>query len=74
VDGRVCDPKYDPDSLLPSAPLGGLLVRIGSGAWRFIGSSSSLRAGTSGPLTLAVNDAARSDNTGSYTVRYRTNN
>ncbi len=59
--------------LLPGAPVGGLLVKIGAyGRWTFVGSSYSLVADRPGELIFAVNDKSEqvdtSDNTGSYDV------
>lgn len=59
--------------LLPGAPVGGLLVKIGAyGRWIFVGSSYALIADRPGELIFAVNDkseqVATSDNTGSYDI------
>jgi hypothetical protein len=59
--------------LLPGAPVGALLVKIGQyGRWVYVAGSSPFVADRPGELIFAVNDkteqAATSDNTGSYLV------
>jgi serine/threonine protein kinase len=61
---------YEPDSNLPSVPVGALVGRIGSGSWFYIGTGNTIIASTSGELQLAHNDRIQyhTDNSGSVLV------
>jgi Ca2+-binding EF-hand superfamily protein len=48
---------------------GGLLMKVGDAVVRFIGTTGSFRASTSGELFLGVNDDHLPDNSGEYRVR-----
>ncbi len=51
----------------PGAPAWGLVARVGSGAWKQVGSGPTTISGT-GELQFAVNDDFLGDNSGSFTV------
>jgi Ca2+-binding EF-hand superfamily protein len=57
-----------PQSLLPSAPAGGLIASIGNGAPVFVGDRRAVRAPQAGRLYLAVNDDYLADNDGDFRV------
>ncbi|MER8237014.1 LecA/PA-IL family lectin [Streptomyces sp. NPDC094049] len=59
-----------PDLVLPGAPVGMLIARIGSGPWLAVGSAQTFRAGDAGEITVAYNDrpGAYVDNSGEYAV------
>jgi hypothetical protein len=44
--------------VLPSAPIGALMARIGDGDWFLVGSHASFSAPRSGQLVFAFNDRA----------------
>ena len=48
----------EPGLVLPSATIGTLIARIGSGGWVAIGADRSFKAGSTGSLVLAFNDRA----------------
>ena len=58
--------KFEPDAILPSAPIGALLGRIGNNAPFEIGEHILMAANFGGELQLSINDQpeALSDNTG----------
>jgi len=68
--GTSCGSKSDPASVLPTAPIGALLGRIGSGPWFVVGSNYSGVASSSGRLFLLYNDdpGYYSDNGGGYSA------
>lgn len=71
VDGKPCAEKIDKSMPVPLAPVGSLIVAFSEqGPWHFIGSSASLTAPNTGTLYFAYNDSNRTDDTGSYTVKY----
>lgn len=55
-----------PDAIMPSAPLGGLVARVGNSAPVFVGQSRTFRAPRAGRLFLGVNDSYWEDNTGQF--------
>jgi hypothetical protein len=55
-------------SLVPSAPAGGLIARIGNSAPVFVGDRRAVRAPRAGRLFLGVNDDHLADNDGDYRV------
>lgn len=63
-----CGAKHDPGATLPSAPIGALIWRIGTGPWQ--SAPASFTAVSAGPLYLAYNDdpGLYGDNSGSYTA------
>jgi tetratricopeptide (TPR) repeat protein len=63
--------KYDNSAVLPSAKIGSLIGRIGSGRPFLIGTSLSLTANDDGVLQLSMNDAVGTfgDNDGSVTAQ-----
>ena len=44
--------------------------KIGKGPWFLIGQGATIKATTSGPLRLRVNDAKVNDNDGFFKVNY----
>jgi Ca2+-binding EF-hand superfamily protein len=56
------------ESLMPSAPAGGLIARIGNRAPVYVGDRQALRVPASGRLYLGVNDDHLADNSGQYRV------
>jgi hypothetical protein len=70
VGGQEVPYKVDESAVLPSAPVGALIARIGDGRWFEVDSSWQGLARASGMLSFAFNDETDSyaDNTGSYTV------
>jgi hypothetical protein len=58
ADGIRLARADETDVLLPSAPIGMIIGRIGDGPWFAVGSSFSAPAKASGYLTLAFNDRA----------------
>jgi hypothetical protein len=67
-----CPPKYDTSAPVPDAPIGGVIARVGSGAWFSAAPGQPIQASDSGPLYLGYNDPLTSDNTGQYTVSVTT--
>src|SRR4029077_3465421 len=57
-NGSPIPPKFDPNAILPSAPIGALLARINGGSWWPVGSEYSDNVNTSGRLFLLYNDSA----------------
>jgi hypothetical protein len=70
LNGQPLGRKFDPSAVLPSAPIGALLARIGSGPWFLVGSSASFTASAGGQLYLLYNDATwgYANNSGGYYV------
>jgi hypothetical protein len=70
LNGRPLGRKFDAAAVLPSAPIGALLARIGSGPWFLVGSSASFTAGAGGQLYLLYNDAngGYANNSGGYYI------
>lgn len=68
--GHTCGSKHDPAAVLPSAPIGALLARVGAGPWFVAGSSYSGVVSGSGRLFLLYNDdpGTYSDNGGAYSA------
>ncbi|MBV9845131.1 MAG: hypothetical protein JOZ47_08685 [Kutzneria sp.] len=66
--GRPCPAKKHPYAPLPSAPIGMLLARIGTGEWTAVGSGATIQASSGGRLVLGYNDWSKDDNTGAYDV------
>ena len=64
--------KYDGAATAPSAPIGGLLARIGSGAWQYAGSGWQTTNHLGGSIFLLFNDSYNGDNSGSYSVTVET--
>lgn len=62
---------YQGDTVLTSAPVGALICRVGTGPWRFVGSSNSFTSTNSGSLILLFNDVETYyfDNGGTFYVR-----
>jgi hypothetical protein len=58
------------ESVLPGAPIGALLVRVGTGGWSLAGASRSFTAASGGTVAFTVNDLKRSDNSGAFSVTY----
>jgi len=56
------------ESLIPNAPAGGLLARVGNSSPVYVGERRTLRAPVSGRLYLGVNDDHLADNQGEYRV------
>jgi hypothetical protein len=69
VNGIACSPlvKDDPNATFSGGPIGGLIVRIGSGPW-LAACSGTAKATTSGTLVLGYNDSLYGDNQGQYVV------
>ncbi|WP_088318783.1 hypothetical protein [Kineosporia sp. R_H_3] len=66
-----CPPLYDAtEAVLPGAPIGALLVRVGTGGWSLAGGSRSFTAASGGTVAFTVNDLKRSDNSGEFSVTY----
>lgn len=63
-----CVPKYDSGAVLPTAPIGELIAKIGDGAWFGVGTRTTTTADGSGYIYLAYNDSEYYDNTGSYSA------
>lgn len=64
-------PKLDPFAVLPSAPIGALIARIGvSGPWFFVGGAFSAPVNGGGEVFLLYNDAVGTyvDNYGAYSA------
>ncbi|MFJ5015188.1 LecA/PA-IL family lectin [Streptomyces griseoluteus] len=57
-------------TVLPGAPVGALIARIGSGAWFMVGASQTFHAQEDGEVTVAYNDRSGlyGDNSGEYTA------
>jgi hypothetical protein len=70
-EGHSCGKKPS-GSVSESAPVGALLARVGDGGWILVGSHGSFTATSTGTVRFTVNDSPRSDNSGGYDVRYRT--
>ena len=70
---RPPNPGESGDLLVPSAKIGVLVGRIGTGSWFAIGSSKHFTASAKGTLTVAMNDRACcfGDNSGDVTVTVR---
>jgi len=68
VDGAACETKFDAWVPLPSAPVGALIGRIGSGGWFLVGAGTTVTADGTGELVLRVNDTFVPDNEGVYTA------
>jgi hypothetical protein len=64
--GNPCGAEFSASATMPTAPVGELIARIGTGPWFAVGSSYASSASASGELNLAYNDSAYSDNSGSY--------
>ena len=60
--------QTDPANLMPGAPTGALIGRIGTGQPFLIGTASNIAAPAAGQLFLGINDSNVSDNQGSYQV------
>jgi hypothetical protein len=58
---------------IPSAPVGGLIMRVGNGEAVFVGDQRTIRAPRAGRLYLGVNDNFFDDNTGQYNVTVNVN-
>jgi serine/threonine protein kinase len=73
LDGAPRPRKYDALALLPAAPVGALIARVGAGPWFLVGSTWSGNTPTGGALWLAFNDVPGSygDNSGTYLVTAR---
>jgi hypothetical protein len=56
------------NATIPSAPVGGLVMRVGNGAAVFVGDQKTIRAPRAGRLYLGVNDNFWDDNTGQFNV------
>jgi Ca2+-binding EF-hand superfamily protein len=57
------------DAPIREALAGGLLMKLGDSVVRFVGTTGSFRANTTGELFLGVNDDHLPDNSGEYRVR-----
>ncbi|MFN0089591.1 MAG: hypothetical protein ACKVWR_04865 [Acidimicrobiales bacterium] len=57
----------DASCLLPGAPFGALVARVGGGAWQMVGAGPVKLSGV-GEVQFAINDSTYSDNGGEYTV------
>jgi hypothetical protein len=67
--GATCVPFIVSGTLVPSAPVGALLARIGtSGTWTVVGAHFQGPAWNSGRLFLIMNDSVWDDNSGIYKV------
>ncbi|MBL1110697.1 hypothetical protein JK361_40235 [Streptomyces sp. 5-8] len=57
-------------TVLPGAPVGSLIARVGSGPWFAVGSCQTFRAQENGEITVAYNDrpGMYGDNSGEYTA------
>jgi hypothetical protein len=70
IDGHYAGAYTHPEAVLPGAPIGALIARIGSGPWLSVGSSQTFRAQEAGEVIVAYNDRPKlyGDNTGDYSV------
>jgi hypothetical protein len=63
-----CTPKIDPAAPVPTAPIGALIVRVGTGPWFLVGRDKVITISANGPLFLGYNDPRIADNSGGYIV------
>lgn len=70
IEGVYAGGYMHPGSLLPGAPVGYAIVRVGSGPWLAAGTSQTFMAYEDGEVTVAYNDQPGKfgDNSGEYSV------
>lgn len=79
LNGVRCSPKYDPGAAVPSAPIGALIAKVGSGSWFGVGGTGTCAPGSptctltmtapsAGEVYVGYNDSYWADNSGSYSV------
>ncbi|MFD1937328.1 MULTISPECIES: LecA/PA-IL family lectin [Nonomuraea] len=68
IEGKYSGAYMAPGLLLPGAPAGALIARVGSGPWLAVGSCQTFRAQDAGEVTVAYNDkpGQYGDNAGEY--------
>lgn len=64
-NGTTCNTD---NCLIPGAPTGALVVKVGGGSWNLLGNHGTLNLPYPEEVTFAVNDRRLEDNIGSYQV------
>ncbi|MEV6258951.1 LecA/PA-IL family lectin [Nocardia sp. NPDC051911] len=68
IDGKYAGAYMKAEGVVPGAPIGTLIVRVGSGPWFAAGSAQTFRALEDGEVIVAYNDwpGKYGDNSGEY--------